>query len=284
MNCKDCGAAISWAETNCLACGAFLGFPNVREVSAPKEHAALEQGFQQALAEATSKGYGAIAEEFAEKVAQESVAVINLWPDFLHQLLCDEKTLYSSYALQTAAETRTAAAMLNDKQRRGTEGTLFGDYALQIRYAALSLNGQGLFSYGSCSVTLQTKLCENKATLLAENSYDFVHKHRLLPGYPCPLGYRAVWQERHWLATRKIVAKLNKHSKVADFPRYLLYCDGKRENDDFIEIHLYGAFNRLAFTAAQLPDPVKIKDQREKLTIKACGDYLTQYKTKWNIY
>ncbi|MEI6704907.1 MAG: hypothetical protein WCL71_15450 [Deltaproteobacteria bacterium] len=212
-----------------------------------------------AIKESQNRGCESNTLVFTAKVEANSVAVINFWPELLASFLRDDNALYSNYELQTGAETRRAALMPNDRERRGTEGTLFGDYGSEIRYAALSLslNSKGLVSYGSCAVVLRDKLCSNKASLLEENSYSFVRRHRLLPGDEVPCGHRAAWQDRHLLATAKLAVQIEEHTPPEAFADLVLYSDGNRRTDEFIEVHVFGAFGKEAFVATTIPNPAQ---------------------------
>jgi hypothetical protein len=173
---------------------------------------------------------------------------------------------------QTEAETRCAAQLSNDRQRRATEALLFGKYAPEIRYAALSLDGKGLVSYGSCSVALLDKLCFNKATLLEENSYPFVRSHRLLPGDDIPSGYRSVWKDRHWLTIAKLAYRISELTQAEEFAGLLLRSDGDRVADEFIEVHLYGTFGRQAFVGATIPSPEHASNDEEAYSLGKVRD------------
>ena len=272
--CPDCGCALSWASDHCDGCGKSAAAPNVREVAA--EGDALAKRFTNAVGDNKKRGCEQITAAFERDTASKSVAVINLSPEFLGQMLRDDKSLYSGYALQTDAETRRAANDLNDRERRGTEGTLFGDYGPQIRYASLSLDGVGLTSYGSCTVSLRDALCQNKGTLLEENSYGFVRRHRIMPGDAIPEGWRAGWKDRQYLATAKVAARLTSTTTQQEFAKLLLHSVGDRSTDDFIEVHIHGSFGRNAFVAAVIPRPEGTKDRNQAFNLGEVRDLLDQ--------
>ena len=271
-HCPNCNSPLSWEKDSCPSCGHYVGPPNIREVESERD--ALKARYEQAAEDSRARGCLNMVTEFTERVAQDSVAVINLWPSFLAQFLNGEKSLYSGYTLQTEAETRRAANLSNDRERRGTEGTLFGDYGLQIRYAALSIDCIGLVSYGSCSVSLRNALCINKGTLLEENSYSFVHRHRILPGDQIPEGRRAVWQDRHYLASAKIAGTIVQATTERNFAKLLLLSNGDRATDEFIEVHIYGAFGKEAFVAAAVPAVKKATTQEERCDLGKIHDSL----------
>lgn len=272
--CPSCASDLSWESEHCPGCGHSVGAPNIREVLA--ERKALQARYQNTVAANQQRGLNAITADFEAEVAQHSKAVINMSPDILAAFLQDGRKLYSGYALQTAAETRRAANPINDRERLGTEGTLFGSYGPHIRYAALALEGVGLVSYGSCGIELRDTLCENKATVLEENSYTFVRHHRLLPGDQVPEGRRSIWRERSWLATAKLAAAFDGSTASTGFARLLLKSDGDRATDEFLEVHVFGAFSRSAFVAATLPQPGSATDRKSQFHLAESQDHLKQ--------
>jgi hypothetical protein len=110
-------------------------------------------------------------------------------------------------------------------------------------------------SYGSCSVTISDVTPAACATVLEENSYTFVRHFRMLPGDDIPLGFRAVWEDRHKLAVAKLADQIKKGTREDGFPRLLLYSDGDRQNDRFLEVHLYGPFDKQSVEAVCAPKP-----------------------------
>ncbi len=279
-NCPECNAKVYWESERCPVCRHDMGAPNVR--LAQKERGALQQRYATALEECRQRGIHGTFDAFTQTVEQKSQAVINVSPAFLQGFLAASSQFYSGYALQTAAETRAAADFVDDSARLATEGKLFGTIAPHLRYAALSLDGRGLESYGSCSLTLNQRLCARAASLLEENSYDFIEKHRLLPRTPIPLGYRAVWEDRHLLAAAKLASDLDARSVAGDFSGLLLYSEGNRQTDRFIEVYLYGPFDRQAIVAAMIPLPDKsCKNRTERYALLIVRDLLKQRDIPW---
>ena len=213
-DCPKCDAQIDWWMERCPVCSYDAGSPNKREIDTPEEHAALESRYSSAMQTAENRGARARAEAFEVEVRDRSRAVINLWPSLLSDFLCDGRPLYSNYTLQVRAEIRKPAAPKHDRERWGTEGILFGAYASEIRYGALSLNGNGPTSYGSCSVTIADVTASARATVLEENSYAFVHRHMLLPGKDIPAGHRSLWGERHKLAVAKLANRVHRGTQI----------------------------------------------------------------------
>jgi len=62
----------------------------------------------------------------------------------------------------------------------------------------------------------------------------------------------------------------------------LLHSDGDRETDRFIEIHIYGPFDRQAIVAAVIPQPDKsCKNKGERYTQLAITDLLEERGIPW---
>jgi hypothetical protein len=165
----------------------------------------------------------------------------------LRELVSEPNALYSNYYLAAKGEVRAAAEAENDRQRRTVDAMLFGRYGDQIRFAALSLNGIGLKSYGkdglSYGLVLRDVAIANRATLLEENSYTFVKRHNLTAESVLPLGYRSSWEKRYELAVAKLSDSIWPNTSPSEYASILLYSTGDRATDQFIEVHIFGAFN-----------------------------------------
>ena len=270
--CPDCKSKIHWSETNCLKCRLYLGVPNQRELGGEYEVKALKKRRDQALSDVKKSGDLDTVKAFENAIKTDSKAVINISLKLLDDLLSKDDKLMNSYVMQVDGQMRKTAEQLNDLARRGTEGTLFGSYGPLIRYAVLSLDHKGLTSYGSCSITLADITLTNSATVMEENSYPFVRRHKIFPGDPIPPGYRATWADRHLLATAKLATKLSKaeyQSNPFNFGSVLLHCDGDRRTDDFMEVHIYGALDNSSFAFIALTKAKK----KEKGMMKRVRDH-----------
>lgn len=245
MKCNECGSTIPYDRETCPTCGTQAGFPNVREVSLVSEKETLERRYNKAIKDAHTNGQDALLLEFSHAL-KDSRAAIAIDLDYLVGFMTKDETLYSSYALMVSGEIRKAASSINDKKRRGIEGLFFGSYADKIRYAALSLDGKGLSSYGPFTLILKDVAVKVRATLLEDNSYKFYDKFKDKIPDNFPPGYRAAWGERHKLAVAKLTDRIAFTTTHDEFSGILLSCTGDRKTDDFIEVHIYGAFDNSA--------------------------------------
>jgi hypothetical protein len=233
--CSNCKNPISETDDRCPKCGADVGFPNVRAAAA--ELPDLNKRYEAVVASARKQGKHDVLNKFEERMKTTS-AVISVKLGFLHFFVANDKQLYTTYQLGVRAQTRKAAAAEDDRYRLAVEGMLFGSYGDRIRYAALSLDGRGP-SYGDYSFRLEEIAVKNRASLLEENSYDFVERHNVKKGR-IPPGYRSVWQERHKLAVAKLAAQVSSTTIKEDYPQLLLPAAIDRSSDEFVEVHIFG--------------------------------------------
>ncbi len=260
-NCGKCNSPITDAEDRCLTCGADIGFPNIRAAEA--EQAELAVRYESVIEVAKRQGGHDALSKFDESM-KKTFAVINVDLRFLDFFLSDAKNLYSTYQLGVKSQTRKAAAAENDRHRVGVEGTLFGAYGEKIRYAALSLDGTGLKSYGEYSIKLREIAIKDRASLLEENTYDFVDHHGIIAGHSGPPGYRSVWGERHKLAVAKLGASIAPDTKEDGYTRLLLSSGSKRTDDKFIEVHIYGPLDLNAIESVKGKSNFKKNPERAK--------------------
>lgn len=242
FNCKVCGSDVPDTLDKCPTCGAHAGPPNVRAVNTAAEIQALDERYQKAFETAKAGDDLPILEEF-DKALKQSSAVINVDLDFLYFFTRNARNLYTNYERGVSGQMRKPAPLEFDKDRRTVGAILFGSYAHEIQYAALSLDGAGPPSYGPYAMKLRDVAIRARATTLENNSYDFVRKHDLKPGHKPPPGYLASWDNRNKLAVAKLAEQLTPKTVETDFPQLLLSSAGNRDTDEFIEVHIYGTFD-----------------------------------------
>jgi hypothetical protein len=258
MHCPDCGSEIHPLLEKCHTCGFFAGYPNVRAADEPGETAALTARYEAARLSAAGEGRSGALERFEEQLAR-SCAVISTDLEFLAAFLKNPKILHSTYSLGVKGQVRAPADPDDDRERRTVEAKVFGAYGEEIRYAALSLDGTGLSSYGPVTLRLRDVAIVKRASLLEENSYEFVDHHGLLPRVPIPQGYRCSWPNRHFLGVAKLGGEVRGDMKDDEFGPVLLYGNGDRSKDRFIEVHIYGTFDASAIESVRGKSPAKGK-------------------------
>lgn len=277
----DCNAEINWTQDRCPVCHHDLGAPNQRLVNRDHEVTALKQRYHAALTQAKQRGINQELATFEQSLTEQSQAVINCTAKFLHGFITDHNQLYANYRQQTASTTRKVAELNNDRQRSSTEGLLFGSMAPHIVYAALTFNGQGLISYGICAMLMKDITMRNKASVLEENSYRFVRQHKILAGDAPPAGFWADWQNRQLLAVAKLAAMIRPGTQ--DFTSLLLSSNGNRDQDEFIEVHIYDTFDKQAIAKLALPRK-KSKDALENAQLKGIIDYAKHHNIDCSHY
>ena len=166
-----------------------------------------------------------------------------------------------------------------DRHRRTVDAMLFGAYGDQIIYAALSLDGNGLKSYGAYSVILRDVAVSKRASVLEENSCSFVKNHKMEPGHPIPEGYRAPWGRRAELAVAKLADLISPTTSDSDFSSLLLSNGSTRDDDNFMEVHIYGGFDQNAIEAVSGNSAPKRADEKGIATV--VKEVLNNTGKKW---
>jgi len=244
-SCPNCGAALVASEEKCPTCGDHVGPPNVRAANAPKERLALEQRYQAALERAELRNASKAVASFRAAI-ESSTAVANCGLYLLRELL-------------------------------------FGGYAEHIRFAAFSLDGVGLKSYGkdgmSYGLGLRDVAIAKRASLLEENEYDFVKRHSLGASSDLPAGYRSPWEKRHELAVAKLADLIWPEVSPAEYAGILLNSTGDRSTDQFVEVHIFGTFNMNAI--ASVSGTSKPKRAEDRAVVTMVRELLEKQGKKW---
>jgi hypothetical protein len=270
MKCPRCPSEIPDALETCPTCRYNAGTPNVRAAKRQEETEALEERYQRGLELARSNGCEPMLLKFEAAVAQAST-VLNVKIDTLFTFLRSSVGLYVNYETGVREGMRKPASLSNDSARFGVSGTLFGAYGDKIMYAALSLDGTGLHSYGPYAVKLMNVAVDSRATVLENNSYVFRRKHGIAPGDQPPPGYTATWDNKAKLAVAKIAEYISPTTTEADFPRLLLSSTGDRETDEFMEVQIYDTFDLYAVESVKGQSTVRSRDESDLLRmVKEC--------------
>ena len=249
-----CGIPVNWAETVCHRCEQKLVVPNQRLVDCEPETQALEQKYLDAKEKAKQAGYLDCFEQVELQIKDDSHAVTNFDADTLKILLANRDGYITNYYMMVDSEIRPAADFDNGQVRGGVDSVLWADVGKYIKFAALSVNYYGLPSYGRCAVSYADISMENKATVLIENSYTFVERHQLkVRDCDVPKGYRAVWSKRYKVAMIKLVDEIVNLKAQFNTADSLLFSEGNRSTDQFIEVHIYGKLPVSSIETITLP-------------------------------
>jgi hypothetical protein len=246
LQCPTCGTEVRAHEKDCPSCASFCWFPNVRKAEEAEELKALEERHQAAKAAAFGRDREAIFRAYEGSLVN-SVAVVCRSLDQVKALLSSESAVYISFYGQRSSGARRAEDTPIETQRETTDVRMFPSYNQEIRFAALSLDGKGVLSYGRCSLVLKSIAIARRATVFWENAVDFCNRVCPEQMKPIPPGYRATWPMRARLAAAKAEPDLDRQTTHEEFSRILL--DGNL----FVEVHIYGPLNRHSFDRLLIP-------------------------------
>jgi hypothetical protein len=256
--CAKCGLPVQSNEEFCPN-RHWHGYPNVK--MALEERPALLQRSQAAAASLQALNLQHLGAGI-RRICRDAAAVLCMDVEFLLMFLKNERLLYATYAKQVAAGARRPALPGDDKTRVAIEGLLFGS-AAPVVYAALAPRGRGLSSYGALALRLKEPAIDERASCLEENSYAFARRH---PGN-LPSGYRAAWDDRDTLALAKIGARTQSPLTAAEMQRRLFFSEGRRDTDEFVEVHIWGELSIHAVEAIQVLEPPRDAEERDLFRI-----------------
>jgi hypothetical protein len=248
IKCAACGEENARNADRCEHCTRELGFVNVNIYSDPHFQNGLKNRYQNTLKEArTPEDQQALA-DMEQVVQDQSHALINLNFDLLRKVVL-EKQDYLPYQTAVLQDKRPKASFLNDKDRCVVEAAFYGIDGGRVVYAALALNDIGLSSYGKITMILKTKSIEERTTVFERNTFplfdDFVAKGWPVRG-PIPAGYSGTWHERGQLVVCKHGVSYLASSPKPKLDAMLLCVGTTRNDDEFIELHIFNKLNRLA--------------------------------------
>ena len=246
VECADCRFVMPQDWAVCPHCARPSRFPNVHMADEMEERNALDGRYQRAIQDATLQGSQAAIKRFEAAVLGSSAIITRSFEE-VHRLATSDRQLYATYYQLT--QTRIPEGSEWDVRRSNTDTALFGDRVKpEIRFAALSLDGEGLTNYGNCSIILKESMIAHCASVFHENSVLFMKKQNIniWDATHLPCGFRATWRDRHRICVAKIASRLRSTTQDADFPRFLLR-PGALETDEFVEVHIFGSMTVRTF-------------------------------------
>ena len=264
--CPRCKTRINDLLRICPTCGADWGFPNVR--AAEKERVELLKRHTKASAAAAQRGCDREFHSLLGAVKSSAHVVLAVPPLFARNLLGDRASVYQNYERLVSAGARVPAELPNDTKRCAVGALLFGSYAHEIRYGALSLNGSGLWTYGKAILKLKDVAIDSRVSFLETNSFNFIENHKPGPGQRLPMGYRSTWADKQYLAGAKLQPYIKAGQTATDWAPMLIQTGKSRAADEFIEAHIFGPFTAEAVQEiGSAPDKELTRDER--IDIKA---------------
>ena len=245
VTCEYCKKPFPIYTNTCPHCGRPDLFPNVRIAELPEESTALERRYQQALADAASRGCAHVVADF-EAALGRSRAVIACQSHVLERLAKSDYDIYATFDQQVDAEARIPSGERWDALRASAESALFRFSKKHVRYAALTLNDLGVANWGECFMFLDEEMIAHRASVLEENCILFMKHHdvKFAEADLLPLGYRAPWKERAKVCIAKLANRLEATTSPDSFPDILLQQGLTTADSRFVEIHIWGPISR----------------------------------------
>jgi hypothetical protein len=244
MKCPKCGAEVRDSERHCPVCTHDCGYPNVRAAERPEEIRALEERLRQAEAAAAARGCETVLAQFRSAVTS-SEAVLNRPLSVVQNLISSDNELYTTFYQLVGMGARRPEETQVELQRLLADDVLFPHYRDQIRFAALSLNGQGVARFGDCAMVLREGPIRDRSTVFEKNSLYFCIERGIGLRRPyVPYGFRATWDHRDQLAAAKLESSLESGMSGASFASVVVKSGSAPDSDDFIEVHIYGPLGR----------------------------------------
>jgi hypothetical protein len=254
---------------HCPTCKADAGAPNVRSCRTDENLKALAARYDTAQSLASANGCSKEFIVLEDMVKEKSGVVISMPAGVARKLFEDPNSLYANYEQLVGTRARKPADPDNDRHRCAVGGILFGSYADSIIYGALSLSEDGLPNYGTVHCRLRSVAIDKRTSFLETNSYKFIQDHRIVAGDKLQVGYTACWRYRHILVLAKLADRLSTGQTESDWQAILIESDGmNRENDSFVEAHIYESFDRNAVESlATVPGKRLKRDEQLDLDI-----------------
>jgi len=206
--CTECGASLSSTMRHCPTCRADAGAPNVRRCGTDENMKALASRFDAAQGRADANGCSKEFYTLLDIVEKQSSVVVSMPARVARDIVCDPRDIYINYETLIGTQIRKTSGANSDQHRCSVAGRLFGSYAHEIIYGVLSLNEDGLPTYGDVHCRLRSITINKRTSFLETNSYRFVEIHQIRFGGNLPLGYMTCWNHRHRLVLAKLADSL----------------------------------------------------------------------------
>jgi len=248
--CSFCSRRFPLDRTQCPHCAQPQLFPNVRLAEHEDERQKLIDRYEKAKEDCRRRGREKALAEF-ERVCDTSVAVFNCATLKLFRQIASGTDLFETYHDLESLRIRWERPVGHNwqKLRPQAEIELLGSdqHLDKLHYAALSLDGLGLDSYGDCTATLGEEMIRHRASCFEGNSaLIYEEKHDFSA---C---LRSSWTERAKLCAAKCAGKLDKAMSSRDFPGMLLSKGVSQDDDEFVEVHVFGTMTAQTFQSVTI--------------------------------
>lgn len=249
---------VEYYRSTCIN-GHFIGFPNIRR--AEEMAADLDHHYDAAIADAASRAVTSRTQTL-ERLLQGTAATINISPKILRNMSMGDN--YISYYNALAISARKAAAAIYDSHRRAVDDKVHTGYRTEILNAALSPDGRGLTNYGPITLQLLGASIEDRASVMRENSFDFYDRYRLGDRNAVEEpGWRSVWASRARLGVAHLEPAISAATADADLPDILLFNGTARQDDRYMEVHIYGELSWQTLARVVLARPLTAAEEQD---------------------
>ncbi len=233
----DCQAENERNADICRECGHSLGFVNVNLLSDPYFQTGLAERYKVVMAGVQV----AEVQRFEAVIDQEGKAVINMSSELLY-LMVNENENYLSYQRGVEQGKIIKRTFQHDRFQCIVESAFYGFDGRNLVYAALSLDDNGVSSYGNVSVVLKTRNIEKRSTFFERDTFllfdDLVEKGWKVKEI-IPAGHCGTWNERDKIAAIKHGAEIQEGHQTADFVAIIMKNGDEKTCDEFIELHIF---------------------------------------------
>jgi hypothetical protein len=241
IKCVRCGLDFD-LSLHCPHCERNEYYPNVEMARWPDEVAALEVRFQLAMETARNAGREDVAKAFVVAVEEKSVAVLSIPLSDAEDVIKSgfRETYYrlgrDRYPIPRPPDTPDWEGI-----RQVIESKLFDDrFKYDMQFAALSLTGEAIASYGPVRFVCNLDLIAHRASAFHENSCVFAMRDDITAVGEVPWGYRSTWADRGKLSLAKMVEQLTDAADITTFQGLILRAGATPALDEFVEVHIFG--------------------------------------------
>lgn len=266
----------------CPHCAKPALYPNVSDAEDPEEASELERRYQAGVNDAVNRGAADALREFEGEI-ENSRAVLARSANELQRLATSDKEIYATYYALLGAGVISHAGDRWALLRALADETLFPGYKKHIRFAALTLDMEGLSNYGDCFIFPRTEMIAHRASVFEENSTMFMKHHGILmsEAHNLPRGYRATWDSRGKLCVAKLFKKIDAGTAKGEYSEVLLRRGATTAEDDFVEVHIWGPMT--ARTFEQISIKLRSKRPAHRAIISALKESLEQVSVKLQV-
>lgn len=258
IRCPNCGVEVEYYRSTCIN-GHFIGFPNIRR--AEEMSADLVRHYEAAIDDAASRGVTPRLQSL-EMLLKGTVATINVSTKVLRNMSMGDN--YISYYNALAISARKAAAAIYDGHRRAVDDKVHTGYGSELLNAALSPDGRGLTNYGAITLQLLEVSIEDRASVMRENSFDFYDRYHLGDRNAVEEpGWRSVWTGRAQLGVAHLEPAISAATADGDLPNIILFSGTTRQDDRYMEVHIYGELSWQTLARVVLARPLTTGEEQD---------------------